>query len=68
MVEVLFGLVVATWVFVSMLALPLAGEKHDFSKAVVFVMAVVSNLGATVASYLVLEPNPIAAAIIACVS
>lgn len=45
MVEAIFGLVVAAWVFVSMVALPLAGEKHGFSKVVVFVMAVVSNLG-----------------------
>ncbi|VVT28035.1 hypothetical protein [Marinobacter salarius] len=68
MMEVIFTVVIAAWVAVSMLALPLAGQRHGFSKVAVFAMAAVSNLGTAVAAYLVLEPNPVAAAILACVA
>lgn len=68
MAEILFGSFVAFWTTLVVVAIPLAGEKHDFSKVTVFTMCVISTLGATLAAYLSLKPEPVAALIISVVA
>lgn len=68
MEELIFGLAVTAWTFLAMTSFTLAGKKHGFSKVTVFAMSVISILGAYAVLLWMLEPNLIAAAIVACIA